>query len=63
MPQEPKRNMEKKLVRSLSNGNEFVAYVDAIGHMGGHGKINEGKDHIAFSKRSGSIKSSYRPLG
>src|SRR4029077_4168639 len=28
-----KRNMQKKIVRSLSNGNEFVAYVDAIGHL------------------------------
>ena len=29
-----KRNLQKKLVRSLPNGHEFVAYVDAIGHLG-----------------------------
>src|ERR1700733_3999607 len=30
---QPKLNMQKKLVRPLSNSNEFVAYVDAIGHL------------------------------
>src|ERR1700719_1547482 len=28
---QPKRDTQKKLVRPLSNGNDFVAYVDAIG--------------------------------
>ena len=27
-----KEDLHKKIVRSLSNGNEFVSYVDAIGH-------------------------------
>jgi len=27
--------MQKKVGRSLSSGNEFLAYVDAIGHMDG----------------------------
>jgi len=30
---QPGRNMQLKLVRPLSNGNDFVAYVDAIGHL------------------------------
>jgi PD-(D/E)XK nuclease superfamily len=30
---QPKRNLQKKLARPLSNGNEFVAYVDAIGQL------------------------------
>ena len=32
---QPKRKMQKKIIRSLSNGNEFVAYVDAIGQLDG----------------------------
>jgi PD-(D/E)XK nuclease superfamily len=38
-----KRNLQKKLVRSLSNGNEFVAYVDAIGHLDGTRRLLEWK--------------------
>jgi hypothetical protein len=30
---QPKLNMQKKIVRSLSNGNEFVAYIDALGQL------------------------------
>ncbi len=40
---QPKRNIQKKLVRSLSNGNEFVAYVDAIGQLDGTRRILEWK--------------------
>ncbi len=32
---QPRRNLQVKLVRSLSNGNDFVAYIDAIGHLDG----------------------------
>jgi hypothetical protein len=35
--------MQKKLVRSLSNGHEFVAYVDAIGHLDGTRRLLEWK--------------------
>ncbi len=40
---QPKRNIQKKLVRSLSNGNQFVAYVDAIGHLDGTRRLLEWK--------------------
>jgi hypothetical protein len=30
-----RRNLQVKLVRSLSNGNDFVAYIDAIGFLDG----------------------------
>jgi CRISPR/Cas system-associated exonuclease Cas4 (RecB family) len=31
----PRKNLQVKLMRSLSNGNEFVAYIDAIGALDG----------------------------
>ena len=31
----PKRNMQVKMMRSLPNGNDFVAYIDAIGKLDG----------------------------
>jgi hypothetical protein len=40
---QPKRNTQKKLIRPLSNGNEFVAYVDAIGKLGGTRRLLEWK--------------------
>jgi hypothetical protein len=40
---QPKRNTQKKIVRSLSNGNEFVAYVDAIGQLDGTRRLLEWK--------------------
>ena len=40
---QPKRNMQKKIVRSLSHGNEFVAYVDAIGQLDGTRRLLEWK--------------------
>ena len=33
---QPKRNTQKKIVRKLSSGNDFVAYVDAIGNLDGN---------------------------
>ncbi len=40
---QPQRNMQKKLVRPLANGNEFVAYVDAIGHLDDKRRLLEWK--------------------
>jgi hypothetical protein len=31
----PEKNLQLKMMRSLSNGNEFVSYVDAIGEIDG----------------------------
>lgn len=31
----PRKNLQVKFVRSLSNGNEFIAYIDAIGALNG----------------------------
>jgi hypothetical protein len=40
---QPKQNLQKKIVRSLGNGNEFVAYVDAIGQLDGKRRLLEWK--------------------
>ncbi len=32
---QPKKNLQIKFTRSLPNGNDFVAYIDAIGHLDG----------------------------
>jgi len=32
---QPNKNLQIKFTRSLPNGNDFVAYIDAIGHMDG----------------------------
>ncbi len=32
---QPRKNLQVKLVRSLPNGNEFVAYIDALGALDG----------------------------
>src|ERR1700719_1701151 len=32
---QPKQDLQKKIVLSLSSGHEFVAYIDAIGHLDG----------------------------
>src|SRR6266702_3097673 len=34
---QPRRNLQIKFVRSLSAGNEFVAYIDAMGKLDGTG--------------------------
>jgi hypothetical protein len=39
--------MQKKLVRPLSNGNDFVAYVDAIGHLDGNRRLLKWKTSSA----------------
>jgi len=38
---QPKQNTQKKLFRALPNGNEFVAYIDAIGHLDGNPRLLE----------------------
>jgi hypothetical protein len=40
---EPQGNLQKKLVRTLPNGHEFVAYVDAIGTLDGQERLLEWK--------------------
>jgi len=40
---QPRRNLQIKFVRSLSAGNDFVAYVDAIGQLDGRGCLLEWK--------------------
>jgi PD-(D/E)XK nuclease superfamily len=40
---QPRRNLQIKFVRSLSAGNEFVAYIDAIGELDGQGCLLEWK--------------------
>jgi len=40
---QPRQNLQKKLVRPLSSGNEFVAYVDAIGYLDGTPRLLEWK--------------------
>ena len=40
---QPQRNLQKKLVQSLPNGSEFVAYVDAIGYLDGTRRLLEWK--------------------
>ena len=44
---QPQRNLQKKLLRSLPNGNEFVAYVDAIGYLDGTQRLLEWKTTTA----------------
>ena len=39
----PKLNVQKKILRSLPNGDEFVAYVDAIGNLNGTPRLLEWK--------------------
>ena len=39
----PIHNLQIKLVRSLPNGNDFVAYVDAIGKLDGNPCLLEWK--------------------
>ena len=40
---QPRKNLQTKFVRPLANGNEFVAYVDAIGKLDGRGCLLEWK--------------------
>src|ERR1700730_7530636 len=40
---QPQHNIQKKIIRQLANGNEFVAYIDAIGHLDGKKRLLEWK--------------------
>jgi len=40
---QPRKNLQIKFVRPIGNGNEFVAYVDAIGQLDGTGCLLEWK--------------------
>ena len=40
---QPRRNLQIKFVRPLDRGNDFVAYVDAIGQLDGRGCLLEWK--------------------
>ena len=40
---QPQHNLQKKLVRSLPNGGDFVAYVDAVGYLDGTKRLLEWK--------------------
>jgi len=40
---QPRRNLQIKFVRPLPNGNEFVAYVDALGRLDGTARLLEWK--------------------
>ena len=44
---QPDRNMQVKLVRSVSDRNDFVAYVDAVGTLDGKGCLLEWKTTTA----------------
>jgi hypothetical protein len=44
---EPRRNMQVKLVRPLSAGNDFVAYLDALGTLDGKPTLLEWKTTTA----------------
>ncbi len=41
--EQPRQNLQIKLTRPLGNGNEFVAYIDAIGFIGGARSLIEWK--------------------
>jgi len=40
---QPQHNLQVKLTRALSNGNDFVAYIDAGGYLDGHRCLLEWK--------------------
>jgi len=40
---QPRQNLQVKLVRSLPDGNDFVAYIDAIGKLDGNDCMLEWK--------------------
>jgi len=40
---QPRKNLQIKFARSVSKGNDFVAYIDAIGHMDGTSCLLEWK--------------------
>ena len=44
---QPRRNMQLKMLRPLTNGNAFVAYIDAVGNLDGQGCLLEWKTTTA----------------
>jgi hypothetical protein len=40
---EPEHHMQVKMIRKLPNGNDFLAYVDAVGTLDGHYRLLEWK--------------------
>jgi CRISPR/Cas system-associated exonuclease Cas4 (RecB family) len=40
---QPRKNLQIKFTRSLSNGNNFIAYIDAIGHLDSTSSLLEWK--------------------
>ena len=40
---QPQHNLQKKIVRALPNGHEFVAYIDAIGELDGQQRCWNGR--------------------
>lgn len=44
---QPRRNMQLKLIRALPNGNDFVAYLDAVGNLDGQHCLLEWKTTTA----------------
>jgi hypothetical protein len=40
---QPRRNLQLRLDRRLANGSQFVAYIDAVGHLDGTRRLLEWK--------------------
>ena len=43
--QQPQKNLQVKLIRSLPGGNEFVSYIDALGELDGTALRHRLEDH------------------
>ena len=56
---QPRRNLQIKFVRPLSAGNEFVAYVDAIGRLDGNACLLE--CHVKAWARGKSRRYLWKP--
>jgi hypothetical protein len=44
---QPRRNMQVKIIKSLPGGNQFVAYIDAVGNLDGKRSLLEWKTTTA----------------
>jgi len=49
---QPRRNLQMKVSRPMGTGNEFVAYIDAIGKLDGTGCLLEWKPRPAATRKS-----------
>ena len=50
---QPRKNLQIQFKQTLSNGNDFVAYIDAIGQLDGHCCLPGVEDHFcALSGRT-----------